>query len=61
MADGSRDLDRVSRMEPFGLALESLVTDLDGGEGTLQYQTKLARAFHEIAGQTVSEHTRSVL
>ncbi|MCL2818157.1 MAG: DUF721 domain-containing protein [Actinomycetia bacterium] len=54
------DLDTRSNMHPFNLELSSLLSDLDRDGTRLSSQTMIMRGFREIAGQTVSEHTRSI-
>jgi predicted nucleic acid-binding Zn ribbon protein len=54
------DLDRRAKMEPFDQALSTFLQTLDADGTRITYQSAVAKAFKETAGQTVWEHTRIV-
>ncbi|MCL2491342.1 MAG: DUF721 domain-containing protein [Coriobacteriia bacterium] len=57
---GNNDYDTRVTMQSFDLALSSLIGDLDADGTHIAYQSAVSKGFKEIAGQTVSEHTKAV-
>jgi predicted nucleic acid-binding Zn ribbon protein len=55
------DMDKKAKMEPFGHALESLLSRLDQEGTRVNLQLAIARSFSSVAGEAIAEHTKKVL
>ena len=54
------DHDKRTSMKGFGLELSTLISELDEGGDHIHYQSQVSKGFYDIAGPTVSAHTRAV-